>query len=99
MEAYCHRTGKPAWRLMETIRRDYLGLSVYPLAWVSHHWQQATAIFADLTHFPKRQVFRRRERDDLTGFHDAAEFDFRSHAGLNGLRRPRRQRQPVLASA
>ena len=28
-----------------------------PLAWVSHHWQQAVAVFADLERFPQRQVF------------------------------------------
>ena len=96
---YAARIGRTPASLLEYLRRDHQGLTLVPLAWVSHHWQQVVSIFDDLRHFPERQVFRVRHRNDLTGFHDAAEFDFRSHAGLNGLRRPRRQRQPVLASA
>jgi hypothetical protein len=47
------------------------------LAWVSHHWQQAVAVFVDLTRFPKRQVFGLRQLpDDLGGYQDATEYTF-----------------------
>jgi hypothetical protein len=65
--------------LLEHLRRDHLGLVLHPLAWVSHHWQQAVAVFADLEQFPRRQVFHLRQpSDDLVGFQNAAEFDFYS---------------------
>jgi hypothetical protein len=75
--AYAARTGRQPQHLLEHLRRDCFGLTAYPLPWVSHHWQQAIAVFADLERFPRRQVFPLRP-DDLVGFHDAAEFNFRS---------------------
>lgn len=77
LTAYSARSSKPPQYLLERLRRDCFGLTLYPLSWVSHHWQQAVAIYADLERFPRRQVFPLRH-DDLIGFHDAAEFDFRS---------------------
>ena len=79
------------------LRRDYQSLTIFPLPWVSHLWQQAAAIFADLTHFPLRQVFRLHERDDLAGFQDAAEFDFLDRSGVK--RSDLRRRRPALAAA
>ena len=99
LAAYAARIGRTPASLLEYLRRNHQGLILFPLAWVSHHWQQAASIFADLRHFPERQVFRIRHHNDLTGFHDATEYDFRSRAGRCGLRCPRYQRQPVLASA
>ena len=58
LAAYAARIGTDPMCLLERLRRDYQGFMIFPLPWVSHHWQQAVAIFADLTHFPKRQVFR-----------------------------------------
>jgi hypothetical protein len=79
LAAYALRTGRSPRHLLQRLRRDCLGLAAFPLAWVSHQWQKAVAVFADLDRFPRRQVFRlRRLPDDLVGFHDAAEFDFRS---------------------
>jgi len=79
LAAYAERTGRPPQHLLEHLRRDCFGLALYPLAWVSHHWQEAVAVFADMDRFPRRQVFRLRQLpDDLIGFHDAAEFNFRS---------------------
>ena len=79
LAAYSRRTGKPAWQLMERIRREYFGLLLYPLPWVSHHWEQAVAIFADLERFPNRQVFPlHRLPDDLVGFQGSGEYDFHS---------------------
>ncbi len=74
LAAYAVRVGKTPESLLQRLRREQAGVMIYPLAWVSHHWQQATTIFADLRHFPKRQVFC-LQRDSLSGFHDAAEYD------------------------
>jgi hypothetical protein len=79
LTAYAARTDKEPQHLLERLRRDCSGLTLFPLPWVSHHWQQAVAVFADLDRFPRRQVFRLGQLpDDLVGFHDAAEFNFRS---------------------
>ncbi len=79
LEAYATRTGRSPQRLLKHLRRDQFGLVFHPLAWVSHHWQQAVTVLADLERFPKRQVFRLRHLpDDLIGFQDAVEFDFHS---------------------
>jgi hypothetical protein len=77
LAAYARRTGRSPQRLLEHLRRDHLGMTIFPLAWVSHRWQQAVAVFADLARFPRQQVFRLRHlSDDLVGFQDAAEYDF-----------------------
>jgi len=96
LATYARRTGRPPQSLLEHLRRDHFGLALYPLAWVSHHWQQAVAIFADLERFPRRQVFPlRRLPDDLVGFQAAAEFDFFDSRFRPGAkRRPCRQRRP-----
>ena len=46
LAAYAAHRRRPKC-LLERLRRDHQGLTVFPLAWVSHHWQQAVAIFAD----------------------------------------------------
>jgi hypothetical protein len=101
LEAYSRRTGKSAWRLLKGIRREYFGLSLYPLPWVSHHWQQAAVVFVDLERFPKRQVFSLRHLPgDLIGFQDAAECDFfHSRFRSDAKRRSRSQRKPVFVPA
>ena len=77
LAAYAVRTGKSPQHLLQHLRLDHLDLAVYPLAWVSHHWQQAVAVFADLERFPRRQVFRLRQpSENLVGYQGAAEFDF-----------------------
>jgi hypothetical protein len=77
LEAYAQRTGRSPQRLLEHLRRDHLGMTILPLAWVSHHRQQAVAVFADLKRFPRCQVFRLRHiPDDLIGFQGAAEHNF-----------------------
>jgi len=94
--AYAAHTGRSPRHLLERLWRDQGGLTLHPLAWVSHHWQQAVAIFADLERFPRRQVFRLRQLpDDLVGFHDAAEFHFRS--GVRSSPRQRRRHLPKAA--
>jgi hypothetical protein len=85
----CH-TGRQSDELMEHLRRSYFGLTLYPLAWVSHHWQQAVAIFADLERFPRRQVFSLQQLPgNLIGCQGAAEFDFLQ----SRFRRQRRQQE------
>ena len=46
LAAYASRTGRSPQRLLEHLRREHLGLVLYPLGWVSHRWQQAVAVFA-----------------------------------------------------
>ena len=94
-----HRQIAPA--AAGTPARDHLGIAIFPGCWVSHHWQQAVAVFADLERFPKRQVFRLRQpSDDLIGYQDAVEFDFHSrfrHASSG--RRRRHAGHPAAAMA
>ena len=97
LQAYAARVGRSRQYLMERLRRQHQGLTTYPLAWVSHHWRAAAAVFADLSRFPQRQVFRFERRDDLAGFHDAAEFNFLSHSSINRPHVPRRRRACAAA--
>jgi hypothetical protein len=76
LAAYAARVNQTPASVLEHLRRECHGLTLYPLAWVSHRWRQAAAIFADLQHFPMRQVYRLNDGDGLSGFHGAAEFDF-----------------------
>ena len=97
LEAYSQRAGKSAQQLFGKMRRDYFGLSLYPFPWVSHHWQQAVAVFADLERFPRRQVFSLQcLPDDLIGFQEAVEYDF-AHSRFQrvGKRHARRQRESI----
>jgi hypothetical protein len=99
LAAYAARTGKPPERLMERLSREHGGLILQPLAWVSHHWQQAVAIFADLERFPRRQVFRLRQpSDDLVGYQGAAAFDFHGSEHAVPKQCSAGQPQPVLAA-
>lgn len=85
LEAYAARAGRSPRRLLQQLRREHLGMILYPLAWTSHHWEQAAAVFADLEDLPRRQVFRLKAMpDDLAGFHGASMYDFRDHRGQPG---------------
>ena len=96
LAAYCRRTGKSAEHVMRHICREYYGLVLFPFAWVSHRWQDAVAVFADLERFPRRQVFSLTDpRQDLVGFDGVAEFDF-VHSRFN---QKRRTRQSVRSAA
>jgi hypothetical protein len=97
LAAYATRTGRSPQRLLEHLRRDHLGLALYPLAWVSHHWETALSVFADLTRFPKRQVFRVQHLPDhLVGYQDAVEFNFRSQGHDQASKRRRPRRSPAV---
>jgi len=101
LAAYARRTGKSPERLLKRMHRDYFGLSLLPFPWVSHHWQQAVAVFADLKPFSKPQVFSLRcPPNDLIGFQDTSAFDFLHHRFSLGIkRRPRHRQKTVLVSA
>jgi hypothetical protein len=63
--------------LLQVGRRDYEGLTLFPLEWVSHHEQRMTAVFADLRSLPRTQVVPiKRLPHDLQGVQGAASFDF-----------------------
>ncbi|MBN2579373.1 MAG: hypothetical protein JXB10_10310 [Pirellulales bacterium] len=74
---YCRRSGKSACQALYEARYFHEGLTMFPLAWVSHLWENVTAVFVDLDRFPRWQVFPlRRLPEDLQGFSGAAEYDF-----------------------
>ena len=77
LTAYCQRTGHSPDHMLRTCRRDYFGLALYPFPFVSHHWQKAVEVFADLERFPWRQIFPLENLpDDLVGCQGVAEHDF-----------------------
>ena len=77
LTAYARRVQADAGEVFSTVSRRHVGLSLYPLAWVSHHADLAATIFVDLARFPKRQVISLDESlGKLAGYQDAAEFDF-----------------------
>jgi hypothetical protein len=101
LESYCCRTGRSPSQSLQRIRRQYFGLSIYPLAWVSHHWEQAVSVVADLDRYPKRQVFPlHRLPDDLVGFHGAAQFDFYNtrFSTVTNKRQHRRRESALVVS-
>ena len=100
LEAYAARTGRSPQRLLEHLRRDHFGMVCHPLAWVSHHWQQAVAVLADLDRFPRQQVFHLRQLpDDLVGYQGAAEFDFHSGFHSGAKQYSCRRQEPVIVPA
>jgi len=99
-DAECRRKRRSPKELMVAAMRTEFGLVLYLLPWVSHHWQRSLGVFADLTGYPRRQVFRlSHPADDLVGFQGAAQFDFLHSRFRSAVkRRPRCQKRPVLAS-
>jgi hypothetical protein len=73
---YVRHTGQRPEELMARLRRHHAGLVLYPLAWVSHHWQEALTVLVDLAGFPPTQVFALDQLPgSLFGFQGAAEVD------------------------
>ena len=73
----CRLTRRSAEELLDESRRTHEGLTLFPLEWVSHHWQITSAVLADLEQFPATQVFPLKcLREGLQGFKGAAEYDF-----------------------
>jgi len=80
LAAVCRRRNQSASAVLESARRDDRGLNWYPLEWVSHLWQEAVTIMADLHRFPRQQVFAAQNvPGDLQGHHGAAAYDFAGH--------------------
>jgi hypothetical protein len=73
-EAACRLARRPAARLLAQSCRRRFGLALYPLDWVSHRWQAFAQTYADLSRFPRCQVFRVRD-GQLAGYRGAAQFD------------------------
>lgn len=98
LASYARQQRRSARELFAAVRRTRGDLVLHPLPWVSHHWQQAVAVFADLERFPRRQVFAvRRAPGDLVGFHGATEFDFQSVAYRAAKRRANDSTKPAFA--
>jgi hypothetical protein len=71
------QTGGSASETLHHSQRRHRGLILFPLPWVSHLWQQFTAVFADVSRFPRYQVFLGRNPSSvLQGYYGAAQFDF-----------------------
>jgi hypothetical protein len=90
------RTGRNSHQLLAESKREHGGLALYPLDWVSHHWQRITAVFADLAAFPQGQVFPLWHwPEDLEGYRGASRFDlFHSR-----FRRPVEPKQRIGSAA
>ena len=73
----CRRARWSAEELLDESRRTHEGLTLFPLEWVSHHWQITSAVLGDLERFPATQVFPLKcLPNGLQGFKGAAEYDF-----------------------
>jgi len=95
-ETYARRTRKSTAEAFMAVRREHYGLWLHPLAWVSRYWEQIAAIFVDLARFPKRQVLGLDGLPgNLTGYQDAAEFNFFESL----FRGQNRQGRKVVAAA
>jgi len=103
LAAVCRRRRLSAAELLQSAKREHNDLTLYPLDWVSHLWQQAETILADLRGFPRRQVFALKDANtDLEGCCGASAFDFSHHRSggrersgrlRSGQRRGRRRRR------
>ena len=99
-EAACRHAGRSANDLLASSRRERNGLVLLPLEWTSHAWRQSVNVFADLSRFPKLQVFSLSDpAAELQGYQGAAQFDFysspfrdESRSGSTRRRRSRRRR-------
>jgi hypothetical protein len=96
LAAACRRRCEPPQQVLASAKREWQGLVLYPLDWVSHHWQQAVILLAEVGRLPPRQVFVVGTiPDDLRGFRGAAAFDFFNSRFRSGTRRRTRRRAAV----
>jgi hypothetical protein len=94
------QTGGSASQTLHRSQRRHRGLTLFPLPWVSHLWQQFTAVFADVSRFPRYQLFLGNSPSSvLQGYYGAAEFDFSpNNRGSSTSRRGRaKQRRQGFA--
>jgi hypothetical protein len=71
-----HTLGASSGELANSHCRTLGETPLYPAAWVSHHWQSFTGMYADLNNLPAIQVIRAQPGKSLTGHRAVAEFDF-----------------------
>lgn len=65
--------------LFSGVQRQHDDLALFPLDWVSHHWQQVSRVFVDISSFPKRQLLHLPNGiSDLHGYRGAVHFDLSS---------------------
>lgn len=75
-ESLVRQTGNQSSDVLQSEGRPIAGLRAFPLAHVSHAWQQITGIYADLTTLPKRQVIALdHPLKDLCGYSASIEYD------------------------
>lgn len=83
--------GRQAGSLAESATRSLSGLTLVPLAYVSHAWRHISAVFADLTNCPRRQVIALESQGrNLCGYDGAIEYDLRTSRFIRDRRRKRR---------
>ena len=76
-EAFRRRIPCPEDVLLDKFRRCFKDLWLLPVDWCSDALDQAVAIFAEMTGFPRLQLFRvDRLPDDLCGYRGAMSWDF-----------------------
>ena len=74
-----HRCGAATTRTINCEPRFVSGMAIFPLEYVSHHWERITAILVNLKTFPKRQLIALEPHArNLRGYDGAIEFDLLS---------------------
>ncbi len=96
--AYAKETG----RVAEIATRSLSGMTLVPLTFASHSWRHISAVFADLTTCPSRQVIALEPQSrNLRGYDGAVEYDLQSSrfvASHRIKRRDARSRHKQLVS-
>ena len=94
------RTGASAKQTLNRSQRRHGGLILFPLPWVSHHWRQFATVFADVSHFPRYQIFWGGGPSSvLQGYYCAAQFDFSPESSRGASRRVDGRRDKRSGSA
>jgi hypothetical protein len=76
-EFECGQSRTSPENVLKSSERQFDGLTLLPLEFVSHQLDLAVTVYAEMRRFPLRQVFRiERFPDDLTGYWGATAFDF-----------------------
>ncbi len=76
-ESACRQTAVSAEVLFSSGARDFEGLKLWPLEWVSDQLEHSATVFAEMAGFWRSQVARIGSfPEGLMGFQGASEFDF-----------------------